>query len=345
MLYLPAIAGWRAAEALDLTAVRSLHLARLLCALAAVALNWLALRWCACSRWLLLPLLLLPSVLFLNASSSQDALLLPVAALIAAVLSRPLAARRDFTVAELAAMTLLLALAGTARPPNAAMALVLFLPGLELDGKRWRGWVRPAVAFGVVLAVCAGWRTLVAPLGLDNADQADPDLQQAFLRAHPLAALAAVLRGTGDAGADFLRRGLYVLGWNDLLAPAWLSVGLGLALLWLLVTAPAFPLRRWGSRLLLTAAVVVPLLGISLAEYIIWTPPGFWTVYGIQPRYWLPMLPLAILLVKSRTTGTPRPRCLMAAAGVVAAIACTLPWVAAMAFYRGGLGAVLRLGF
>jgi hypothetical protein len=340
-LYLAAMAGWRAGEAAGWTIVRSLWLARVLSALTAVVLGWRALRVCRCSRWLLLGFLLLPSVLFLNASSSQDALLLPVCTLIAAMLSRPLAARREFSTGELAAMMVLLVAAGTARPPNAGMALVLFVPLLELPGGGWRRWLRPGLAFGVVLAVCSWWRMLVAPFGFDSSDEAAPELQEVFLRAHPLVTAAALLRGTGEAAMDFVRRGLYVVGWNDLLAPAWLRVLLGTGLLLLIVAAPGLRLRTWRGRALLGLAVVAPLLGIALAEYVIWTPPGFHSVYGVQPRYWLPIVPLALLLVKSFAWPEPR-RLLLPATALVTAIACTLPVMAAHAFYRDGLIRVLR---
>ena len=56
-------------------------------------------------------------------------------------------------------------------------------------------------------------------------------------------------------------------------------------------------MRSWRARTLMVIAVIVPLVAISAAEYVIWTPPGLATVYGVQPRYWLPVLPAMMLLV------------------------------------------------
>ena len=346
-LYLPATAGWRIGEALDLTIFKSLQLVRLLCAFTSITLGWLALRLCACSRWTLLPFLLLPSALFISATCSQDAMLLGVAALVAAVLSRPLVARRDFARWELILMAILVALCALARPPYLGMSLMLFVPAAELPDKTWRRWLGPAISFACVLLAAGLWRHAVASFDIDTSDEANPALQAAFAHAHPLAAALAVARGTAHAAIDFWQRGLYVMGWNDLLAPRFLSIALGVCLLTLLLLGKPCPLRTWRGRWLLAWAALAPLLGISAAEYLIWTPPGLHTVYGVQPRYWLPVMPLGLLLLQGRLTlpipGPWRSRILLFAAASFVAIACTLPWIAAHAFYREGLLAVLRL--
>jgi uncharacterized membrane protein len=346
-LYLPAIAGWRISEALGLTIFKSLQLVRLLCALTTIALGWLALRLCACSRWTLLPFLLLPSALFIDATCSQDAVLLGVAALVAALLSRPLVAAREFARWELIVIAVLLALCALARPPYLGMALILFLPALELPGKTWRRSLAPAVAFAIVVIAVGLWRHAVAHLDIDTSDEANPALQAAFAHAHPVAAALAVARGMAEAEADFWHRGLYVVGWNDLLSPRFLSLLLGICLISILLLGSACPLRSWRGRWLLALAVLAPLLGISAAEYLIWTPPGLHTVYGVQPRYWLPVMPFGLLLLQGRVT-LPIPlrwrsRMLLCATASFAAIACTLPSIAAHAFYREGIFAVLRL--
>ena len=254
VLYLPAIVGWRTGEAAGLKIFASLRLARLLCAVTAVGLGWLALRICACSRWILLPFLLLPSTLFLNASCSQDALLLAVAALLSSLLTRPLEAGREFTPTELASTAFLLALCGTARPPYLAMALILFLPSLEFRlearhegsaASRLRQWLWPGAAFVVVVAVCALWMRSVARLGLEHSNQARPELQTLFLRSHPWLAMRALLDGTSYAMGDFMRRGVYVVGWNDLLPHHHLAAVLVPCIAVVTLFSPGRPVRTW----------------------------------------------------------------------------------------------------
>jgi hypothetical protein len=99
--------------------------------------------------------------------------------------------------------------------------------------------------------------------------------------------------------------------------------------------------------MLMLIAVVVPLVAISAAEYVIWTPPGLTTVYGVQPRYWLPVLPAMMLLATGwrapRGENRRRERLLPAAAILLVCVACTLPWMAARAFYRAGFIEAVRI--
>jgi uncharacterized membrane protein len=95
-------------------------------------------------------------------------------------------------------------------------------------------------------------------------------------------------------------------------------------------------------------AVVVPLVAISAAEYLIWTPPGLATVYGVQPRYWLPVLPAMMLLAAGcrapRVESQQRREWLLrVATTMLVCVACTLPWMAARAFYRAGLIEAVRI--
>jgi hypothetical protein len=344
MLYGPAIVGWRIGEAGDWTIFASLRLARILCALTAVVLSWIALRMWAGPLALLLGYLLLPSTLFLFASSSQDAGLLAIAGLVAAMVTRPLAEQREWRRGELWGISALLACCAAARPPYAGMAFVLFLPGVEVRARGWRRWVEPALAFSGVAAVCAGWRHVVSPLGIDTAQEADPEVQAAFLRGHPLASAAAVGRGTIEAAWDFVHRGLYVIGWNDLLPHRGAAAVLAGCLAAIVFGVRPVPVRSWRGYVVLASAVVAPLLAISLAEYMIWTPPRLGTVYGVQPRYWLPVMPLAMVLVGGRVRALAGRRRLMAGAcALLAGVACTLPWVAAHAFYGESVWPVVRL--
>jgi hypothetical protein len=348
LLYLPAMAGWRTGESAGWTVFASLRLARVLCALCCVALGWLALRFCMGVRWMLFACLLLPSVLYLNATCCQDALIPGLAVLAVAMLSRPLAGRRDFMRAELIVAAAALGLIAMARPPFAAMALMLLLPAAELRAN-WRRWIAPGVAFALVVAITAFWWRLVSGLDLAVNDFGNPDKQRAFLNAHPLAGTLAVLRGTAYAGYDFLHRGLYVIGLNDLLPHHGVAAVLTICLLPIVVATSGPVVRTWRGRTLLAVCVAAPLLGVSLAEYLIWTPPGGATVFGVMPRYWLAAMPLGILLLQSCVPARASllalmPRQTVVLAGVMMAlVACTLPWVVAHAFYREGAWHVLRL--
>ena len=350
VLYLPAMLGWRVGESAGLTIFQSLRLARLLCAVTAVVLGWMALRVCPVgARWLLIGFLMLPSTLFLNASCSQDAVLLAVAGLLMALISSALVQRREFRGWELVVVGLLLTICGTARPPYLGLGLLVFLPSLELGVTR-RIWIGPGAVFVGVVSVGVWWRSVVTAVGFDAADWASPEKQVGYLREHFGVGMWTVLKGTAAGAVDLFSRGLYVMGWNDLLAGRWARVVLVLCLGAMVVFAPVCPVRTWAGRGLVAVAVGSSLVGISLAEYVIWTTPGGTTLYGVQPRYWLPVLPLGMLLVRSLTGGSvhrlasrTRGWIVLGATGTLGVMACTLPWMAAEAFYRESVAEVFRL--
>ena len=347
VFYFPAMLGWRAGEASGMPIFASLRLARWLCALVCIALGWFALRIGTQIRWAMLGLLLLPSVLFIQACCTQDGAMIASAALVAALVSRALTERRSFRHWELALAAILLAGLGMARTPYALLGLAVFLPELELRSGTRRRWLAPAIAFAAIVAASWGWRHLMAPLGLDSSDEANPVAQAAFFRGHPISASAAILRGTWEAAMDFVRRGLYVVGWNDLLPHHGLE-GLVLICFVVLIFALGCKWLQWRGSLLILIAVAGSLLGISAAEYVIWTPVGLRTVYGIQPRYWLPVVPIALLLFRqaqSQTLPKWRERAVFAAALGSALMASTLPIMCAHAFWRASVWHVVTAVF
>jgi hypothetical protein len=338
-LYLPAMVGWRVGEASGVTIFGTLRLARMLCALTAVGMGWLALRICVGWRWPLLAYLILPSVVFLDATSSQDPVMLGAAAVIAALVSRAMVERREFAGWELVVAAGLLGIVGMSRPPYLAMGLVLFLPAVELR----LGWVKPAVAFGVMVAAAGVWWRMMAGLGIDHSDAAEPGMQRAFLLGHPVMGGVAIMRGTWEAAGDFVRRGLYVVGWNDLLPHHGAALVLGVCLGVMVVWGPRVEIRTGRGLGLLAVGVVGAVVGVSVAEYLIWTRVGWGTVWGIQPRYWLPVMPLGMMLLQGCLRVRSRVGLAAGVAGVMGVVVCTLPWMAAHAFYGEGLGRVLGL--
>ncbi len=244
VLYLPAAAAIALGRRQGAPVLRTLHAARLAGGVVAVGLGALAVGLGAAAAPWLFAVLALPMSLSLMASVSQDALLLPVAALAAALLvrlrgpepDRPAHPHRRWRFpppAGFAALCLCLALVATARPAYLPTAL---LPLAARVRWRWRLAGAAAVA-GCVL----GWSALAADVALvggGDGGLADPAAQAALLRAEPTRVWqvgAATLQVHGWALAEgFVGR----LGWLDLALPAWLRrVGVATLLLGALASA------------------------------------------------------------------------------------------------------------
>ena len=345
-LYLPQAAGWAVAEHLNFTVVHGLSLARLCAALAAVLAGWLALRTSACSRAQTFVLLLLPTCLSLNASTSQDAVLFGLAALAAACLSRPLVQRRQFHPAELALTAVLLTLCIGARVPYLPLLLVLLLPALDAPTLLKKSLLAPGLAAVGAALVVGMWQVKVKPLGVVAANGADVVKQQMFLHAHPAEGVLVVAKSTVLGSSLTVLKGLAWLGTNDA-APPLPAYGLflaAIAAILLLSAGGCLHTRR--ARLTLIGAAVASAAAMSLAEYLIWTAPGAGEVAGLQSRYYLPLLMLLSLGLPAapilRLQSAVHRRVL--SAGYVVFLGCItmLPVLAAHRFYASGLLSALK---
>ena len=108
--------------------------------------------------------------------------------------------------------------------------------------------------------------------------------------------------------------------------------------------APREPLRRGRSKVVLGLVLLVIVAGISLAEYVIWTPVGVAQVGGLQSRYYLPLLPFVVLLLpqaSARSAGGEagwKKTMLLGSAMALVCIVLAMPWVLANRVYGIGLG-------
>ncbi len=353
LLYLPQTLGWRMGELIGAPVVESLWLARLLAALSAVLLGWLALRLCGDGRWALLLCLLLPTELALNASCSQDALLLPAACLATVLLARPMQSGRAASTLELGILVLLLSAYIGARVPYLPMAFAVLLPVMNLPRLETRALWRPAAALTAILLLVGGWVSLVRHFGTMTDPAANPALQTAFVLHQPLRAAVFLLRGTAAVTPILAVMGLEVLGGNDVFAPAFVYGLLALGVVSVVWLAPRMmPGMQHRARGLLLAMLLGTVLLMSLSEYLIWTPVGVPAVRGLQSRYYLPLLPFVLMLSTRMGSRLPRwmsqaprlrGRLLLAGTALYVTAVMATPWVAARRFYDLDLVAATRL--
>ena len=283
-LYLPQAAGWAIALHLRTTIFHGLLLARICAALASVLVGWLALRFSVCSRAQLFVVLLLPTCLSLNASTSQDAVLFGCAALAAACLSRPLRQRRQFRIGELLATAVLLTACIGARVPYMPLMLLLFLPALNAPAVAKKSLLAPAAAALAGGLLVAGWQAEVKPLGVLTGAGADIGRQWAFLHAHPAYGALVLTKSTLLGSSLTVLKGLAWLGTNDAGPPLPVYGLLVCAILIIVLLSTGGCLHTWRARALLLGAAVAAAAAMSLAEYLIWSAPGARAVFLVCNR-------------------------------------------------------------
>ncbi len=349
LLYLPQALMWRLGQGLGWKILHTLLAVRLTAAWCGIAFGFLALRMSGALRWPLFVYFLLPTLLSLQASCSQDALLLGISGLVAALVVRAIAAERLLGVGELAVTSVLLAIIVAARPPYLPLVLVLLLPALNLDGSKARRFALPAAGGTFVVGCLAAWEVLVRPLGNMTGPGAEPGAQVHSLLRHPAAGLFHLLVATFSPLPKLTLKGVALLGVNDVFVPSGMFGLLLLAICGIALAAPWEGLRRTRATLVLLLALAATVVGISLAEYITWTPVGARTIEGIQSRYYVPLYPLLWLALRGRLI-LLRPaslsrwgrRVLPIATGVLVVAVLATPWIAARRFYDSGLVAALH---
>jgi uncharacterized membrane protein len=297
LLYVPQALGWRLGEAADLTIMHTLLLSRLFAAVCAVAIGWCALRLCGAGRWLLFAYLLLPTLLSLNASCSQDAILLTLAGLAMVLLARAISAGRLLTLSELVVVAGVLTICIGARPPYLPFALALLLPALEARGIRWQQFIPSVLGVVLIAGVIGAWQLQVHPLGIAVYPGIQPESQVAFLRAHPVRGGINLMEGTILALPAAALKGLALLGTLDVAPPKAVYAVLLLGVAGVGWFAPKEGLNSWRARGVLLFILLTIVVAISLAEYIIWTPLAAKRIEGLQFRYYLPLIPFAFLLL------------------------------------------------
>jgi uncharacterized membrane protein len=347
LLYLPQIAGWWMGEHLQWTVVQSERLARIMAALTAVVLGWLALRLCRCGRPLIFGVLLLPTVLSLNASCSQDAIGFAVVALAVAIVTRALAERRDLRWAESAAVAALLLASGGGRPPYVMLSVLLVLPVIDSSTERPLQRWRPVPWMLLVVGAVIVWQRAVHHLGSLVKADANPAAQRSYILHHPATVVFDLLTAPLRQVRPLVVGGFASLGTNNVIAPWPVFVLLGLGALLLLAVTPMLCLRRGVSRGLLVVALVGAVFGVSLAEFLVWTPAASHVVGGLQSRYYLPLLfPCFLLLpAQSLVSRCMRDRLLLVALLMIVPAVLWTPWVAAHRFYGEGLLSALRVAW
>jgi len=299
--YLPQALGIEVARVTGLSPLAAFYLARASNLLVAVLLVFLALRIAPFGKVMFLIPALLPVTVAEMASVSPDALAISGAMFFTALTL----ALSERTVVRTGQMALVAATAGVLlaiKPGYFALAALIFLiPPRSLPSRRtWALWMSGIVALVLFIAVLMAVTPPTAPA--DLASQLGPSVpgadalsQLRWSAAHPLGFVDAMFNTIGTSASDIAFTMTSMLSWYTIRVSqvaGLLLLGLVLVLIPGLESEPGVGLRR---RAILLGTWVASVSMICLALYMAQTPVGHTFVYGIQGRYFTPMLPLLLL--------------------------------------------------
>ncbi len=310
--YLPATLGLALGLAAKLSPFMTMIVARL-CMLAAVLLlGSAALAMAAYGEALLFCVLLMPMTLNLAGSLNEDGVLIGMATLSAAAMTRDFANSWKIRLTALAPLVLI---AGAKAP-------YLPLLGLALLPFRARGFWRRAGQMALAAAPVLIWLALAAafavvpyarpPYHPGSLFAGNPNIllhaTDAGMNLHILLADPArfatlpYLSWSGIAGGFLWQSMIGILGYLNLFFPARFYSAWTLALLAALLglvfarrrhlPPPPHPALQFPFVILL---LLVCAWGVAISLYLSWTPVGASTIYGQQGRYFLVLLPFLLI--------------------------------------------------
>jgi uncharacterized membrane protein len=270
-----------------------LYLARLTNALVAVALLTWAVRLMPIGREALMMTGLLPMALFEYASASPDAGIIGTAFLFAAVVLRA-QLRSDWTAGAVV-VAAVSGLVFCCQKPVYAPLLLLGLPTALVTGRTKQTLLAHAVILLVGLGTTAFWINFslskyIAPLpGLSIVDQ------RAYIATHALAYCTVIARSLWYYSVFYYQSLIGVLGWLSLFLPRFTYVlpagGVALCILTQRRDTPRLPLYALAWDIILLIGCI---LLIMTSIYLSFNEVGLRIVYGVQGRYFIPLVPLFI---------------------------------------------------
>ena len=294
--YLPQAAAAVVARGLGVGFLETFYLMRIAGLLGMTAVIAYAIALTPALKWAFVAIAMLPSALYGRAVINADAAALAYSVVLVAMFLRVVVGAPLLATSARSAWMLLCVLS---KPPNVVFVLLEWL-GHSPAFLRRRFWslagvTLPALAAALLWtavssADVAAWR-LVEITGA-NAEQFSPGWKLRFMMSNPLAFPSALLGMlTKTDPLEFWRQVIGVLGLFDTVLRAWFYALIGV----LLVATFVSPLGN-GRRLACALAALVTTLAycltIFLIFYVIWTPVYADQIWGVQGRYFVPVLPL-----------------------------------------------------
>lgn len=300
--YLPAAIGVFFANLLNANPLVSLYIARLLLAITSVVITFYAIKLIPHKKYLLVAIGLTPMLLFQQAVVTADgvsyALLVLFIAYILYLRQAGTLVRNQWFILSIMSVGIVLA-----KP-----LVFLFLPCILLLARKPD--IKKVIAiFALCAVVLAGWLMMTNPKvdvttvsSLPNGANSHQQLD--MLLSHPTRIFRVGWNTYMTSYGDDQERGVIgIFGAADVYYPLWMAAGYIIVLGVLCATdiedkkIKATP-GIW--KLLVAVLCVGYFIATNLALYLGYTPVNFDIVYGVQGRYFLPILIVALIALGSR---------------------------------------------
>ena len=282
--YVPPVIAAVIARILGLYPFTEFYLGRAINLIAALALFYAAMRVAPRHANVFLAVALLPMALFEMASWSPDAWTLGLGVLFTAFMLEP----PEPTPRNIAAVAITALLLSLSKPAYFLLALLaLFRPTPRRIGIA----AIAATAVGIPIAMSyASYAWYNAWKGYPI----DPGEQLRCILAAPMRFASLLTRDLTGNGRRYIAEMIGRLGWINVFLP-WAITAMEVTLL-AAVGLTAAPSLDWKRRVTSVVIVIGTVVGIVTSQYLTWTVICSDRIDGVQGRYFLPLLPVALML-------------------------------------------------
>jgi uncharacterized membrane protein len=322
--YLPQVAAALVARALDLKFIPTLYLMRFAGLVVMTGIIAFAIATAPELAWAFLAIAMLPAAIYGRSVINADGGALAAAMVVTTLWLRGILAPQQHVPTR---QSFWMALCALTKPTNLAFVLLELMPLFGMPGRRWHLralTILPAVAVAALWSFGSGadtatWR-MVEITG-QNLDAFSPAVKLSYLLDHPLRFPAAVIGTLHEKDLGQLwRQVIGVLGLFDTVLQGWVYPTVsGLLFCTFLTRLPFAPATRYQVAIVAGITALAYIVVVCFVCYLVFTPLDAGTVWGVQGRYFVPILSLVAIVVAAVVNRAPDER-LSAALAISAAV-------------------------
>jgi uncharacterized membrane protein len=263
--------------------------------------------------WAFLAISMLPAAIYGRSVINADGSALAAAMVVTALWLRGFLSPQLHIVGQQSFWMMLCALT---KAPNLVFVMLGLMPLCGMPARRWHLLaltILPAIAVAVLWSFSSGadtatWR--VVEITGQNLDAFNPTVKLAYLLDHPLHFPAAVVSALHETDLGELWRQLIgVLGLFDTMLQCWVYPTVsGLLLYTFLTRLPLAPATRYQVASVAGITALAYIVVVYFICYLVFTPLDASTVWGVQGRYFIPILSLVAIVVAAVVNLAPDER-------------------------------------
>ncbi|MFZ5885553.1 MAG: DUF2142 domain-containing protein [Chloroflexota bacterium] len=280
----------------DLPALPAYYLTRFAGLLSYLFLTWLAVRLIPFGKWLLAVLIVAPMAVYQASTISADTITNGIGFLFIAGTLR-LAAQTNIKVKDAGWLLILFALLFIAKPniyPLAVLPFLLIPPSRFFSKVMYSLLIFGAIIlFGVEVV---GWNRISPNPGLEASGNVNATEQVQYIISHPIAFAGVIFRDIFTLGPVYLTQWMGVYGYDYGSVPSLTYVFFVVTIVLALWRRDdPQPSRR--TRVSLFLVFLLCYFFTLLSLYLTFTAVAETFVYGVQGRYFIPIMPLLLLSI------------------------------------------------